>query len=152
MKEIKAFIEIPAFLTYKYELQKDSGILILDRPLNQAIPANYGFISSPETLAEDNDPLDVFVLSGSPLIAGSECKIEVIGAFLCTDAETPDHKLIATLKDEIPWHRPFDDQTIINIQTYLETYKEGFKVIKQVGKEEALQILSNSYTVKNISK
>lgn len=141
MKGTRAFIEIEMFSRYKYELNKDSNTLILDRPLNQMIPSNYGFV--PETLFDDGDPLDVFVITKFSLKSGCECKIEVIGAFECLDQETPDHKLLAILEGENSinsW-----EKEIKSIETYLKTYKEGFKVLKQVDKETALQILSNSY-------
>ena len=60
--EFQAIIEIPFGSSVKYELDKSSGLIKLDRVLYSAVyyPANYGFI--PQTLAEDNDPLDVLVL------------------------------------------------------------------------------------------
>src|ERR1700722_5835181 len=117
-----ALIEIPAYTQYKYEMHKKSGILKLDRCLNQLIPANYGFI--PDTLAEDGDPLDVFVITGAPLLPGSMCEIHVEGVFICTDNGISDHKIIATLPDG-----PRLDRDIVDsICKYLKTYKTGFGV------------------------
>jgi inorganic pyrophosphatase len=119
----KAVIEIPAYSKYKYEMDKESGILILDRPLNQHIPHNYGFI--PETLAEDQDPLDVFIITESPLVPGSHCKINLMGIMICNDNGIPDHKIIATLKDEnLTSYWPLQLERIVR---YLKTYKNGFE-------------------------
>jgi inorganic pyrophosphatase len=133
-------IEISAFSYYKYEMK--NGILVLDRPLNQAIPANYGYFNN--TLAEDGDALDCFVLSKSSLVNGSECKVSILGAYKCLDQEVPDHKLICSLEGEIVNPLPIE---IDYIKNYLETYKSGFKVLEFVGKTEAEKILANSSKV-----
>lgn len=139
---MKVTIEIAANSRYKYEMHKDSGILVLDRPLNQEIPANYGFFN--ETLADDNDPLDCFVITKDPLLNGSQCKVNIIGAFVCTDQEVPDHKLICSLGGESL--RSYVKK-LTKIENYLETYKKGFKILKYVGKEEAQKILEQSSKV-----
>lgn len=140
-------IEIASFQHYKYEMK--NGILVLDRPLNQAIPANYGYFN--ETLAEDKDPLDTFVITQSPLTNGIQCKVNIIGGFLCLDAETRDDKVICSLEGEL-----IKSQTkeIEDIKHYLETYKQGFKVLEFVGKNEAEEILANSSQVflKNVDR
>lgn len=118
---IKAFIEIPEGSELKYELDKLTNQLQVDRELNQPIPANYGFI--PATLAEDGDPLDVFVISKDPLPMGTEFEIELLGIMYCKDDGVPDHKLIACLKnDEINARMYFGD-----IERYLRTYKDNFE-------------------------
>lgn len=139
MNDLKAFIEISKNSYYKYELCKISDQLILDRPIGQSIPANYGFI--PNTLCDDNDPLDVFVITKWPVIQSSSVKIEIIGMFECIDNGQNDPKLVAQLKDE-----QYASKLEINrIETYLKTYKNGFEVIKFVSKEEALKELDKSY-------
>ena len=118
----RAYVEIPANSMYKYELDKESGLLCLDRPLNQHIPANYGFI--PDTLAEDGDALDVFIITNHPLLANTYCDISILGIMQCTDNGVSDNKIIAALKDENPnryWNLEVDC-----IKKYLETYKPGF--------------------------
>jgi inorganic pyrophosphatase len=132
---IKAFIEIPMHSRYKYELDKESNTLILDRPLNQIIPANYGFI--PNTLAPDNDPLDIFVITKYPLVPGSICKVNVIGIMKCTDNGTQDDKIIATLEGEnmiAHWSKELD-----HIVNYLKTYKEGFEYVIYSNELDAMQ-------------
>lgn len=139
---MKVTIEIAMYSKYKYEMDKDSGILVLDRPLNQTIPANYGFFNN--TLAEDNDPLDCFIITQAPLLNGSQCKVDIIGAYLCTDQEVPDHKLICTLQGELlkSQVREIDD-----IRRYLETYKKGFKVLEFIEPNAALKILEENTKV-----
>lgn len=139
---MKVTIEIAMYSKYKYEMDKDSGILVLDRPLNQSIPSNYGFFNN--TLAEDNDPLDCFIITQAPLLNGSQCKVYIIGAFVCTDQEIPDHKLICTLQGELTMSqsRELDD-----IRCYLETYKKGFKVLEWVDKDKAQELFENSSKV-----
>jgi inorganic pyrophosphatase len=132
---IKAFIEIPLDSKYKYELDKETNLLILDRPLNQHIPQNYGFI--PETLAEDGDPLDVFVITIFPLIPGALHKILPMGIMICKDNGINDHKIIATLVDEnsaFYWNVELD-----LIKIYLQTYKQGFEYELYAGEIHALQ-------------
>lgn len=140
MNDLKAFIEISKNSYYKYELCKTSNELILDRPIGQSIPANYGFI--PKTLCDDNDPLDVFVITKWPVIQSSSVKIEIIGMFECIDNGQNDPKLVAQLKDESSINGWFNE--INKIEIYLKTYKDGFEVIKFVSKEEALKELDKS--------
>jgi inorganic pyrophosphatase len=148
---IKAFIEIPMHSRYKYELDKDSNTLILDRPLNQIIPANYGFIV--DTLAPDKDPLDIFIITKYPLAPGSICKVNVIGIMKCTDNGTQDDKIIATLVDEnkmANWSNEIE-----KISTYLKTYKTGFEYIMYSNELDAMQeietcqktYMSNKYPI-----
>lgn len=141
MKEIKAFIEIPAGSRYKYELDKDSNQLILDRPLNQEIPYNYGFI--PNTLCGDGDPLDVFIISKYPLTPGTFCKIKILGALICEDNGKSDDKLIAKLQGEdIELNQK---EVLDKIQNYLLTYKTGFNVIRQAYTSNSIKLLKDAY-------
>ena len=72
--EINAVIEIPFGSDIKYEIDKDSGAVVVDRIMRSAVyyPANYGFV--PNTLADDDDPMDILVLNEYPLQAGSVIK------------------------------------------------------------------------------
>lgn len=140
MNEIKAFIEIIKDSKYKYEWCKTLNQLVLDRPLNQSIPANYGFI--PKTLCGDNDPLDVFVITKWPIIQSSSVKIEILGMFECIDNGSNDPKIVAQLENESSINKWSNE--INKIEHYLNTYKEGFKVIKYHGKKEALKELQKS--------
>lgn len=88
-------IEIPLGSSNKYELDKKSGLLKLDRVLHSAVyyPANYGFI--PQSLSEDGDPLDVLVLGAAPVYPLTLVAARPIGLMTMLDQEELDHKIIA---------------------------------------------------------
>lgn len=88
-------IEIPLGNSNKYELDKKSGLLKLDRVLHSAVyyPANYGFI--PQTLSEDGDPLDVLVLGAAPVYPLTLVASRPIGLMTMLDQDELDHKIIA---------------------------------------------------------
>lgn len=111
-----AVIEIPMGSSVKYELDKKTGLLKMDRILYSAVyyPANYGFI--PQTFAEDDDPLDVLVLCQEPVAPLTLVEARVIGLMTMVDAGKKDHKVIAVAThdpeyngveqfDELPVHR-----------------------------------------------
>ena len=93
--EFEAVIEIPLHANIKYELDKNSGIIRMDRVLYSAVfyPANYGFI--PRSLAEDNDPLDVLVLCQESVVPLTIMHARTIGLMTMIDSGVPDHKIIA---------------------------------------------------------
>ncbi len=94
-QEFNAIIEIPFGSSVKYELDKASGMIKLDRVLYSAVyyPANYGFI--PQTLAEDDDPLDVLVLCQETVVPLTIIYARAIGLMTMIDAGKKDHKIIA---------------------------------------------------------
>ncbi|CAM5214304.1 MULTISPECIES: inorganic diphosphatase [Alcaligenaceae] len=99
---INVYTEIPAHgLPIKYELNKASGEIFVDRFLStsMAYPANYGFI--PNTLSEDGDPLDALVISPYPVAPGVTIPSRTIGVMLMTDEHGPDAKIIAVPDDTI---------------------------------------------------
>lgn len=93
-------IEIPTGSNVKYELDKESGLLKLDRVLYSAVyyPANYGFI--PQTLAEDDDPLDVLVMCQEPVAPLTLVKGRAIGLMTMIDSGKADHKILAVALDD----------------------------------------------------
>jgi inorganic pyrophosphatase len=93
--EFISVVEIPMGSSVKYELDKETGLLRLDRVLYSAVyyPANYGFI--PQTLAEDDDPLDVLVLCQEPVAPLTLVQSRVIGLMTMIDSGKKDHKLLA---------------------------------------------------------
>jgi inorganic pyrophosphatase len=99
-QEYSAIIEIPFGSSVKYELDKSSGLIKLDRVLYSAVyyPANYGFI--PQTLAEDDDPLDVLVLCQETVVPLTLIKARTIGLMTMIDAGERDHKIIAVAVDD----------------------------------------------------
>lgn len=103
-----AFIEIEQGCKNKYELDKETGLIILDRVLYTAThyPMNYGFI--PRTLSGDKDPLDVFVLCSQPIEKMSLVRCYPIGVVYMKDRDETDEKIIAI---------PFNDPQYNNIHS-----------------------------------
>lgn len=99
-QEFQAVIEIPFGSSVKYELDKASGLIRLDRILYSAAyyPANYGFI--PQTLAEDDDPLDVLVFCQETVVPLTLMRARTIGLMTMIDAGKKDHKIIAVASDD----------------------------------------------------
>jgi inorganic pyrophosphatase len=114
--QFTAVIEIPMGSSVKYELDKETGMLRVDRILYSAVfyPANYGFI--PQTLAEDDDPLDVLVLCQEAVAPLTLVSARAIGLMTMIDSGKKDHKILAVAVDdpeyngvqeanELPGHR-----------------------------------------------
>jgi inorganic pyrophosphatase len=114
--EFTSVIEIPMGSSVKYELDKETGLLRLDRILYSAVyyPANYGFI--PQTLAEDDDPLDVLVLCQEAVAPLTLVVARSIGLMTMVDSGKKDHKILAVAvndpeyngfreAEELPAHR-----------------------------------------------
>ena len=99
-QEFNAIVEIPFGASVKYELDKMSGLIKLDRILYSAVyyPANYGFI--PQTLAEDDDPLDVLVLCQEPVVPLTLIHARTIGIITMIDQGEKDHKVIAVATED----------------------------------------------------
>lgn len=99
-KEFNAIIEIPAGSSVKYELEKISGLIRLDRILYSAVyyPANYGFI--PQTLAEDDDPLDVLVFCQEAVVPLTIIHARCIGLMTMIDTGKKDYKIIAVATED----------------------------------------------------
>ena len=115
----------------KYEIDKDSGALFVDRFLGTAMyyPANYGFI--PHTLGGDGDPLDVLVLTQAPLLAGSVVSSRVVGVLQMEDEKGRDEKLIAVptskltpLYEGIKTHADLPPLFCQQVQHFFEHYKD----------------------------
>ncbi|MGA8152385.1 MAG: inorganic diphosphatase [Terriglobales bacterium] len=94
-KEFNSVVEIPLGSSVKYELDKKTGLIRMDRLLYSAVyyPANYGFI--PQTLAEDDDPLDVLVLAQEAVAPLTIIPARPIGLMTMMDMGKKDHKIIA---------------------------------------------------------
>ena len=99
-REFLSIIEIPFGSSVKYELDKQSGMIKLDRVLYSAVyyPANYGFI--PQTLAEDDDPLDVLVLCQETVVPLTIIHARTIGLMTMMDGGKKDHKVIAVATED----------------------------------------------------
>src|SRR6202012_2229218 len=127
--EFDAVIEIPLHSNVKYELDKASGIIRMDRVLYSAVyyPANYGFI--PQTLAEDDDPLDVLVLCQETVVPLTLLHARTIGLMTMIDGGKKDHKIIAVATEdpefnsyreaaEMPSHR------LTMLRRFFQDYKQ----------------------------
>lgn len=129
-EKLNAVIEIPYGSNIKYEIDKDSGAIVVDRVMYSAVfyPANYGFI--PHTLADDGDPADVLVLNEYPLQAGSVIKCRLIGVLVMEDEAGMDEKLLAVPVskidprfDGIASYQDLPKITLDRIKNFFETYK-----------------------------
>lgn len=150
---VSAIIEIPKGSKIKYELDKKSGLIKVDRVLFSSVhyPANYGFI--PQTYCEDRDPLDVLVLGQEPVNSLSILRAKIIGVMRMQDQGESDDKLIAVHVDdpeyahfssisELPPHR------MMEVRRFFEDYKvlENKIVVveKFLDREAALTILTQA--------
>ncbi len=120
-ENFSAVIEISKDSSCKYELDKETGMLRLDRILYTAThyPANYGFI--PRTYADDGDPLDVLVLCSEPIVPMTLVQVYPIGAMRMIDGGKLDDKIIAI---------PFSDPTYRNVSSINELPSHIFAEIK----------------------
>ncbi len=145
---INAIIEIPKDSQIKYELDKDTGLLKLDRYLYSSVhyPGDYGFV--PQTLWDDNDPLDVIILTGRPVYPMTLVKIRVIGVLRMIDNDEKDDKIIAVYDDD-PRFKEFQSindipmHTIAELKHFFETYKQlqgkECKILEILDKKDAMK-------------
>lgn len=130
----------------KYELDKDTGALFVDRILSTSMryPCNYGYI--PNTLCGDGDPADVLVVMGSPLVPGCVVKCRPIGVLKMTDESGEDAKILAVpvskttrLYDNVTSYKDLPEIQIKQISHFFERYKdlEEGKWVKLDGWEDA---------------
>ena len=151
--EFLAVIEIQKGSKQKYELDKKTGLLILDRILYTSThyPANYGFI--PHTLAGDGDPLDVLVLCSESLLPMSLVKVYPIGVITMNDSGSMDEKIIAipftdpnynSYKsiDDLPRHIFDEMQHFFSVYKQLEGKNTAVKTV--MGVNEAKKIIKAS--------
>jgi inorganic pyrophosphatase len=150
---IPAIIEIPTGSKVKYELDKRSGLLLVDRVLFSAVhyPANYGFV--PRTYCDDGDPLDVLVLCEETIQPLAIMRAKVIGVMKMRDDKGQDDKLIAVHADD-PTYADYSDVAEIpahklrELKRFFQDYKalENKKVLvsEPQGRSEGLQVLRDA--------
>jgi inorganic pyrophosphatase len=121
--EVTAIIEIPQGSRNKYELDKATGLMRLDRVLYSAVhyPGDYGFI--PRTLHEDRDPLDVLVLIKEETFPSCQIDVRPIGVLKLLDREEPDDKILSVPMNDPLWADTFD---ITDVPTHLLKEIEHF--------------------------
>ncbi|MBV8337182.1 MAG: inorganic diphosphatase [Alphaproteobacteria bacterium] len=153
--DINVVVEIPQGGTpVKYELDKDSGALLVDRFLHTSMyyPGNYGFV--PHTLALDGDPIDALIVGPAPVVPGAVVRCRPVGALIMEDEHGPDEKILAVPVDEL---HPFysgvnsyrDLPTILcdQIAHFFRHYKdleEGkwVKVVRWAKADEAAELIT----------
>jgi len=130
--DINVIVEVPiGGEPVKYEMDKASGTLFVDRMLHTAMryPGNYGFV--PHTLSEDGDPIDVLIANSRPLIPGCIINCRAVGVLRMRDEKGEDEKLIAvpsgkvtTRYEKIVSYRDLPDILVRQISHFFERYKD----------------------------
>ncbi len=127
-QQFNVIVEIPRGSNNKYEIDKETGLIALDRANYSAAsyPFDYGF--APQTLWEDNDALDVVVLTTYPLNVGVLVRVRPVALMEMTDSGESDHKIIAVPADDKRWDDVKDlsdvnKHSLKEIQHFFETYK-----------------------------
>lgn len=153
---VNAIVEIPKGRRNKFEVDKKTGLIRLDRYLYSSshYPGDYGLI--PQTLAEDGDPLDILVMVNEPTFSGCLIETRVVGLFRMTDHGANDYKvlgvpnsdpLFADCKEleDVPHHY------LREVEHFFSTYKqlEGAEVIPLgwACREEAIKVVRAAVTL-----
>jgi inorganic pyrophosphatase len=150
---VNGIIEIPRGSRAKYEIDKESGLIKLDRVIYASMyyPLNYGFI--PQTLGEDGDPLDIVVLTQVSVVPLCLIPSRVIGVMQMVDRGEADEKIIAVAEQDpsvshIGDVKDLPDYLRAELQHFFENYKtlENKKVVidEFLGREKAFKIITTS--------
>jgi inorganic pyrophosphatase len=150
---VNAIIEIPKGSRAKYEIDKDSGLIKLDRVIYASMyfPLNYGFI--PQTLGEDHDPLDIVVLTQVSVVPSCLIPSRVVGVMRMIDRGEADDKIIAVaVQDASVSHinrvEELPEYFRVELKHFFENYKalENKKVVVDEfqSKEKAVEIIHQS--------
>ena len=157
-EQFRVIIEIPKGSKNKYEIDKETGLIKLDRAMKTAqdYPFDYGF--APQTLWEDNDPLDVILLSTYPLHPGIMVDVRPVAVMRMIDGGEGDDKIIAVPVNDPRWEEVKDLQdinkhTVKEIQHFFETYKQIENKVVEIsgweGRESAIEAVKKSVELYN---
>ena len=154
-EKFNTIIEVPKGSENKYEIDKETGLISLDRANYSAAsyPFDYGFV--PQTLWEDNDPLDVVVFSTFPLYPGILVEVRPVAVMEMIDDGESDYKIIAVPAEDKRWDdvqdlEDLNKHKLKEIKHFFETYKmlKDDKIIVTIdaikGKEDAIKAINRS--------
>jgi len=156
--ELTCLIEIPANSKIKYEIEKETGLLKVDRILSSSVhyPCNYGLF--PQTLCDDKDPLDVLVLGQFPVMPMSLMRVRPVGVVRMIDGGEGDDKVIAVHVDD-PQYKHIKTLSEVNphivkeIRQFFESYKALEKKSVQINgiddEKAAMQAVKDSIKMYN---
>ena len=157
-EQFRVIIEIPKGSKNKYEIDKETGLIKLDRAMKTAqdYPFDYGF--APQTLWEDNDPLDVILLTTYPLHPGIMVDVRPVAVMRMIDGGEGDDKIITVPVNDPRWEEVKDLQdinkhTVKEIQHFFETYKQIENKVVEIsgweGRESAIEAVKKSVELYN---
>ena len=160
-KIVNGIIEIPKGSKGKYELDKESGLLRLDRVLYSSVhyPANYGFI--PQTYCDDKDPLDILIICSIDVDPLCLIEAKVIGVMHMIDDDEQDDKIVAVANNDMAVNYINDiselpPHTIVELRRFFEDYKklEHKQVIVEqfLGRDDAYKIINEAVDLYNQEK
>jgi inorganic pyrophosphatase len=156
-EDVNVIVEVPVGgQPIKYELDKNSGTLVVDRFLYTPMtyPGNYGFV--PHTLSEDGDPIDVLVCNTRALIPGCVINVRPIGVLIMEDDSGQDEKIMAVPSDHltrrylnVKTYSDLPEITLQQIQHFFEHYKDlepnkWVKIDSWQGTDTARQLISEA--------
>jgi inorganic pyrophosphatase len=156
-----AYIEIPKGSNIKYELDKPTGLLIVDRVLYSTVyyPANYGFV--PRTWCDDGDPLDVLVLGDEPVVPQALMRARAIGVMRMRDDKGQDDKIIAVHVDDAEYSHYRDVSELPSHRMrQLPRFFKDYKILEEkmvtvddpLGAADAIPILQEAITAYTLNR
>ena len=151
---VQSIVEIPKGSKAKYEVDKETGLIKLDRVLFSSVhyPANYGFI--PQTLCDDKDPLDILILSQVDFYPRVLVEAKVIGVMRMIDSTEEDDKIIAVAARDMSVAHINDlhelpEHTLLELRRFFEDYKklEKKEVIVEhfLPRKDAMEIVQKAF-------